>query len=228
MRTWFGLGVFAFAVLACVHAYDASLRERQLRHFLTDEGRGIAEIIKLHNIPLEKCSIDDSDHLHTLMRAFIIVERFATPRLPYLAKSLFVQAAVALGQDPGDMSLGPARIRASTALAAAGAVRPSSASSYLSLSRAEVISRLSTNCDAFNIGLIVLHAIALSYDQYTHVDRAFIRFATPKYGGKADHFTTWEAEISANIYFRLVYSSFQHLRFAAIPQRHSEAFHPGR
>jgi len=209
MKTWKVCLLIACGVLLSLYAWDATARQNLLSHYVSGE-QNAGRIAQAYAPDLARCDYSSADSLHVLMRALLTVETFVTPPWEAQVRSVLVNATHFAGR-VNDMSVGVGRIRTSSALAAIAVDDSDARSTYRTLSRDEVARRLQSTCDAFHIGLLILRMQAEGTP--LAIDRRFIWNAARRYGGKAWGSTSVESELSARIYFDLVYELFLHYRF---------------
>jgi hypothetical protein len=208
-------GIAALALLGS-HASDASSRNSLLREFLSDPGRAVPTIAEQYGQPAGRCASEQTDGLYPLAASFLTIETFATGRLASWARAGLVDATAAMGLTV-DISVGPGRIRPSTARAAVAKTTSDEARHYADLSEAELAKALLRPCDALRLAVVVLDDIRQrSGEPHMDIDRKFVRHAAVIYNGQAAGRDTLEASLAGEIYQDLVYETYQHYRFQAL------------
>jgi hypothetical protein len=202
----------AVAVFLCAHFSDVSDREVALERFLLDEAAGIGRIVTQYGVDPRRCG-SHSDDFHSLGMAFVTVESFATSRSESWVRTLAAHIAIITGFAP-DISLGPGRIRVSTATA----MLRNSNSKTMDVSTPMLIEELLTRCGSALIAARLVQHIAISSPMASRkVDLKFIRFAARTYNGQKS-LVSPEAMLSAELYLRLLYAAYQHYRFSLITE----------
>jgi hypothetical protein len=203
-------------VMCGVHAIDALIRHKHIQDLLEDENAGAQAIAAYYGLALSDCGYRPDDPLHSLMHAIFTAERLATP---YLSGQLRTAAILINGYvwlPPLDISAGVGRIRLTTARKYLGKNPTPDAYYYASLSDRDLANALLDRCHAFRIGLAILSEEKRQYpEKYQKSNALFIRHVARIYVGKAQIWTSLEAALSHEIYFRLVYNLFQIYRFSA-------------
>jgi hypothetical protein len=204
----------AVMVLLGWHLSDVALRDAALAQFLSDRNEGIVRIANDYGSNPEHCAIDRTDDLSSLALAFLTVETFVTPALESWARATTVRLATALGVTP-DISIGPGRIKPSTAWSALHGSRSRGADDYANMTNPDLARQLLKPCGAIRIAVEILDGIRRQSGQpASRIDMAFIRRAATSYNGQAERARSLEASLSSKIYFDLVYAAFQHYRFS--------------
>jgi hypothetical protein len=202
--------------LLVAHLTDIASREGALRQFLNDRSQGITRIAKDYGVSAERCANEPMRDLYALAAALLTVETFVTPQLENWARAAIVDIAGSVGTTP-DFSIGPARIKLSTARMALNQSQSVEIRSYKSLSDAALARKLLSPCDSIQVASAILEHIRAQGSEYpTGIDRRFVRFAASSYNGQSKSTNSLEAILSAEIYFELVYDTFQHYRFLAL------------
>jgi hypothetical protein len=204
----------AVMVLLGWHLSDVALRDAALAQFLSDRNEGIVRIANDYGSNPEHCAIDRTDDLSSLALAFLTVETFVTPALESWARATTVRLATAVGVTP-DISIGPGRIKPSTAWKALHGSRSRGTDDYASMTNSDLARQLLKPCGAIRIAVEILDGIRRQSGQpASRIDMAFIRRAATSYNGQAERARSLEASLSSKIYFDLVYAAFQHYRFS--------------
>jgi hypothetical protein len=206
-----GTGVM---VLLGWHLSDLGFRDAALARFLSDRNKGIVQIANDYGSSTEHCAIDQADDLSSLALAFLTVETFATPALESWARATTVRLATLLGVTP-DISIGPGRIKPSTAWIALHDSSSRGADDYRSMTNPDLARQLLKPCGAIRIAVEILDSVRRQSRQpSSRIDMAFIRRAATSYNGQSGRAGSLEASLSSKIYFDLVYAAFQHYRFS--------------
>jgi hypothetical protein len=206
-----GTGVM---VLLGWHLSDVALRDAALARFLSDQNKGIVQIANDYGSGGEDCAIDRADDLSSLALAFLTVETFVTPALEGWARGTAVRLATAVGVAP-DISIGPGRIKPSTAWIALHESSSRRADDYRSMTRPDLARQLLSPCGAIRMAVEILDSVRRQSGQSSsRIDMAFIRRAARNYNGQSQRAGSLEASLSSKIYFELVYAAFQHYRFS--------------
>jgi hypothetical protein len=215
MKSLWLSGIAALALLG-FHASDASSRNSLLRDFLSDPDRAVPTIAADYGPAADQCASEPTDGLYPLAASFLTIETFATGRLASWARAGLVDATAAMGLTV-DISVGPGRIRPSTARTAVAETTSDEARRYADLSEAELAKALLRPCDALRLAVVVLDDIRQrSGEPRIDIDRKFVRHAAVIYNGQAAGSDTLEARLAAEIYQDLVYETYQHYRFQAL------------
>jgi hypothetical protein len=206
---------FVVAGLWIGHALDLAARDTALEQFVHDKGRGTARIALRYGLANGQCGDLPTTDLFALARAFVTTESFATPWVEHWGKRVSVHAAALAGIVP-DMSLGPGRIRPSTAQRAIVDAPGDDVdqTAYRELPLGALTAKLFGTCDSVRIAAIVLSAMRREHALPQEVDRAFVRRAAVIYNGQSTLARSLDANVSAEVYFQLVYAMFQHYRFS--------------
>lgn len=168
---------------------------------------------------MPRCFMEGSrDELSDLARAIMVAEVFATSSVHQWLKRAYVRAASEAGYDKIDWSMGPARIRPSTAASTIATAFTAEAAFYRGLTREQLTGKLFCACHARKIAVVILQVMHARYGLSNRIDLLFIRQAAREYGGKAQRFRSAESEISAAVYFKVVYDSFLHFRFQRLSE----------
>jgi hypothetical protein len=196
------------------HLSDLGFRDAALARFLSDRNQGIVRIANDYGSSLDHCAIDRADDLSSLALAFLTVETFVTPTLESWARATTVRLATTLGLSP-DISIGPGRIRPSTAWIALHGPGSRHAGDYLGMTNQDLARQLLTPCGAIRIAIEILESIRRQHGTSSNrIDVAFIRRAATSYNGQSARASSLEASLSSEIYFDLVYAAFQHYGFS--------------
>jgi|ERR1700686_2323175 hypothetical protein len=214
MKRALWLTVVTLIVLCCTHASDVSSRESMVQAFLTNPGAAIPRIAEGYGIAADQCRQEQANPLFPLAAAFLTVENLATSRLASLARAAVVDTAARFGRT-ADISVGPGRIRPSTAQAAVQAASFDEARRYEDLSGPALATLLLQPCDALRIAIVILENVRDSGGNRS-VDLRFIKQAAAAYNGQRGVAQpSAEATVSAAVYLQLVYQAYQYYRFRA-------------
>ena len=112
-------------------------------------------------------------------------------------------------------------------MAAISTVHSLEASPYHGLSQEKITRKLFCACEARQIVVVILQALRAKYAFSERVDVQFVRYVTREYGGKVPWYTGAEPEVSAAMYFKLVYDSFLFFRFQRLREPGLFAISPG-
>jgi hypothetical protein len=201
-------------VLLGWHLSDVGLRESALARFLSDPSHGIIRIAHDYGGTPDQCATDRTDDLYPLALAFLTVETFATPSFESWARAMAFHLATVVGVTP-DISIGPGRIKPSAARMALHGSNSPSADDYRGMSDQDLARQLLEPCGSIRIAIEILEGIRRqNRKSSSRIDLKFIRLATTSYNGKSGKAGSFEATLSSEVYFDLVYAAFQHYRFA--------------
>jgi len=206
------------AVLA-MHLADVDQRKSELQRFLVKKNDALDRIVATYGIASGQCSeyeYADRD-TYRLAAALLTVETFATPSLEAWIKYLIVKGAAFVGIAPRNMSIGPGRIRLKTARSALENSTASNLESYRHLPEVRLADQLLATCASVQIAAAIVETIR---PQGRHsgngLDSKSIRETARVYNGQIGEQSSFDAMISADIYFELVYEIFQCYRFRAL------------
>jgi hypothetical protein len=203
--------VAAVAALFAAHLWDLSDRQAALTRFLASPDDGARRIVEAYGLNARACASDEHSDLATLAKAFVTVESLVTSRAEAWTRAVVVYGGARLGALP-DISAGPGRIRPSTARKAFADMQESA----IAPTDIDLAASLLTDCGAVRVARAILAGIRQAGTPAARVDAAFVRRAAAAYNGQAAPTASYEAVLSAEVYFELVYAAYQHYRFAAL------------
>jgi hypothetical protein len=207
--------VAAAVALLCIYLVDVDQRARILRRFVWDNEQNVDLIVSRYAPSVSACRASHShSDIDNLAAAFVTVEIFATPTLGAWARSMVAKLAVAMNMTVPDITIGPGRIRLRTAR---DALRATESQDGQSLTDRSLVREVLSLCGSAHVARAILNEIMQQdYRSGGRIDFKFIHLATRIYNGETAQMPSIEARISANIYFNLVYHTFQHYRFNAL------------
>jgi hypothetical protein len=218
------LGFAVCAVLLTApHAADVFVRNQHIQALLRDERSGAEAVAARYGVSLDDCGYKWSDPLHALVRAIFTAERFATPYLVGQVRATAVHVFRHVGLPPPDISLGVGRMRLSTARKYLNRSVVPESNQYGSLPDHDLAQVLLDRCHSFRVGLIMLNDETHQYiERFKDSNARLIRHATRAYAGRAEEWTSLEAALSHEVYYRLVYNVFQIYRFEGLSRSPAE------
>jgi hypothetical protein len=201
--------------LLCVYLVDVDQRARMLQRFVWDNEQSVDLIVSRYAPSVSACRASRShSDIDNLAAAFVTVESFATPTLDAWARSMVAKIAAAMNMTVPDITIGPGRIRLRTAR---DALRAAESQDGQSLADRSLVREVLSLCGSTRVARAILNGIMQQdYRSGGRIDFQFIHLAARIYNGQAAQMPSIEARISADIYFNLVYQTFQHYRFNAL------------
>lgn len=219
--SWKGIAAVV-TVAAILYGIDLDVRAGQLRSYDAHPAKDISDIVRKYGPAVNDCKPGTDEDLDALAASFLTVETFATPVLSGWARSAIMALGSALDMPP-DISFGPGRIRLSTARSALIQAGSTGTGHSGSRSDREIVYELMTACGSLRIAVEILKELAAKKRPANRViDRSFVRDVAREYNGQRGS-DAMAAHLSAEIYFDLVYNSFQYFRFAALLSRDGHA-----
>lgn len=204
-------------VIFGAHLADVDRRNAELRRFLLNNNDGLDRIVSNYGISTDQCSEHTNSDTYRLAAAFLTVETFATSRLESWTRYLIVNVATFVGVAPPNISVGPGRIRLKTARLALEHSALSNLEYYRRLPDDLLAKELLRSCASVQIATAILETLRRQHPQLAdEINWEFIREATRIYNGQLGRPSSLDAAISGEIYFALVYQTFQRYRFMAL------------
>jgi hypothetical protein len=218
LRIWVSLGL-ALLLLGVAHLADVGTRETLVRRFLAGDAGAMSTIIEHYGLNTRDCHFDTMNDVQAFAAALFTTETLATPRLTGWARRAAVHIARFVGAVP-DMSIGPGRIKLTTARAALQASRSESMQTLAAQPDTKLAQTLLDSCTSAQVIVAILDSISREGDAaHDRVDRKFVRRAAARYNGQVNPTNRVEAGLSHEIYLQLVYDAYQHYRFLALTTR---------
>jgi hypothetical protein len=208
-----GLGLL---LLGAEHSIDVNAREALVRRFLAGDKEAMVRIIERYGLNTQGCHFDTMKDVHALAAALFTTETLATPRLAGWARRTAVHIAWFAGAAP-DISIGPGRIKLTTARAAVQASNSESMRMLASQSDTGLAQQLLDSCTSAQVIVAILDSISRDGTAaHDRIDRGFVRKAASLYNGQVNAGNQVERKLSYEIYLQLVYDAYQHYRFLAL------------
>lgn len=200
------------ALVAVRYALDAGERQDVIRLAATDLRLAGERLAADSLASRAQCHVARAeDDFDTLADAVIAVESIGTDPLQRWLEEMLVRGAALSGFPAWDLSVGPAQIRISTAVAAGGWAAVGE--HWVESDRNQIALDLLSDCGARKWGKHVLLMLASQRQaRQTALERDAIMRLAAEFNGQEtvpDH----EAAIAHYIYRELVYHVFQELRF---------------
>lgn len=192
-------------VLGGFHYADVSARRGALQRIVLDRGEGAAFIRHRYGVAFSHCLTVPRRDLDHLAAALVTTETLATPRIETWLRSSLTVVAARLNL-PLDISMGPGRIRPSTARAVL------SADDAEPLSDIDIAGKLLHPCGALAVAVAVTEALAGEAGGGP-LDRDRVRRVAAKFNGQSWPASSREARLSHELYLDLVYNLYQDYRF---------------
>lgn len=217
-KSWIFIGL-ALLSLGAAHSADVSTREALVRRFLAGDSEATVGIIEHYGLNTRDCHFEPMNDVHALAAALITTETLATPQLNGWMRRAVVHIARLTGVVP-DISIGPGRIKLTTARAALRESKSESMQSLGAQPDAGLAQQLFDACTSARVAVAILDSIPREeVAAYDRLDRKFVRKAAARYNGQVDAANRIEAGLSNEIYLQLVYEAYQYYRFLSLTTR---------
>lgn len=217
------LAAGALLIAAGIHLADRTARDTAVTAFLADPTRATSRIAERYGVTPAQCASHESEEFRSLGAALLTIETLATPRLEGHLRTIAAYLA-GLAHISLDISIGPGRIKPSTARAALTNLSPPGAGRDERFSDLHLTQKLLQPCEALRVAAAIAEDISHKLGPPgATLDRGLVRQIAAVYNGQKGGAGPPEARLSAEIYVRLVYNIYQHFRFENLREARADA-----